>query len=109
VVRDQVEIELGSLEELPLGRVPGVYLLFLGGRVNYVGQAVLPLRRVARHSERGAIPFDSAGFYPSPDPARLERLLVDYCKPPFNKALRGPSPEGSRFVAAEIRRLLGDR
>lgn len=67
---------------------PGIYILFVGDRVTYVGQSQNVMARIASHASKGRL-FDSYYVIPCvPDDLdRLERHYIESLTPAENKML----------------------
>jgi len=99
---------IAAREAVPAHRLPGVYLLFNGDVVQYVGMSRNPLKRVAGHAKRAAIPFDRYWIHPcaSVDDARaLEAHMIVLLDPPSNVLLKPkpkPEPRPKREPAVRV-------
>lgn len=76
----------GQNGRIPSGPLVGVYLLFLGDELIYVGSSKNMPERAATHRRNGR-PFDRAYFIPTEDDERehLERLLIRIWRPSQNR------------------------
>lgn len=80
-----------TAEDILNGRVkvtnhPGIYILFSGDKVTYVGQSKNVIKRIASHADKGR-PFDSYHVIPCLpcDLEETERYYIDLLSPPENK------------------------
>lgn len=76
-----------SPEEIVSLRIPGVYFLFDGDRLVYVGQSTHVPARIEDHLREGRIPFDRATFLPV-EPEKLrerESYYIDLLDPEYNR------------------------
>lgn len=64
---------------------PGIYFLYLGDRLQYIGQSVEPSARIIQHKRKGK-KFDRVMFLPTPrhDLLRVESELIKKHRPPLN-------------------------
>lgn len=103
---------LGPAKLIPLSEYePGVYLLKVGARVVYVGQAQNVRFRVAQHlAERTKI-FDSAEYFPCDkrDLDTIESLLIHKFQPEYNGTVAGVPvmPLGKKVLMQMARELIG--
>lgn len=63
----------------------GVYFLYDGEELVYIGQSDNVYRRIGQHISDGQKMFDSFEVYETDDYIRLEGLLINLCKPKYNK------------------------
>lgn len=67
-------------------QVPGVYLLFLGRELQYIGRSVHIYRRLNDH-HRAAMPWDHFKIIPTAnavEAAEIEQSLISKLQPPWN-------------------------
>jgi hypothetical protein len=98
----------------------GVYILLYKGRMQYVGKASLPLRRIGQHqvawlrrkqgkpfNGQEGFPFDEIRVMPCPkqDLDRVEREMIMRCRPKYNKHLGLSWEVGGRVRLPESRGL----
>lgn len=63
----------------------GVYFLFDGDELVYIGQSDNVFRRIGQHIAEKAKVFDSWEVYETDDYIRLEGLLINLLKPKYNR------------------------
>lgn len=76
-------------------RIAGVYMLFKGSEIRYVGRSVSVYRRMNDH-DRASKDWDSFRIWPCPDwaeAAELERRLIEVYQPPLNVAMAIEKPK----------------
>jgi hypothetical protein len=83
-------LSLTEIKELPRPTESGIYFLFLGGALQYIGQSANVFTRVAAHRKGGAISFDDWVVISAPlgDLDAIEANYIRKFKPPFNRGLR---------------------
>jgi hypothetical protein len=85
VLLERLRIAATPISEI-VGSVSGIYFLFQGTELMYVGRAVNVARRVLEHSTDKGKVFDRASFIPTPSAslAISERRFLDVYRPPLN-------------------------
>ena len=63
----------------------GVYFLYDGEKLVYIGQSTNILYRIGQHIKDGQKKFDNFRFYETDDYIRLEAFLIGALKPKYNK------------------------
>lgn len=73
------------LIQMPVGA--GVYFLFYGAELHYVGQAINLMRRIGQHMYEELIPFNRISwvYCDRPDLLRLENAYISILRPAFNR------------------------
>lgn len=104
-----------GLTQMPLMRVTGIYFLWRGDRIVYVGQSVCIQERICQHIQRGTKDFDgishivvALGDLDRIEQSFIRRILPEYNRCPFTRRcrneqrLRAPAPNvrTDRDVAA---------
>ena len=88
VVSDSIDLS-GFLRITGPFRFKGVYLLYRGGEVVYIGRTRNVIKRLTSHKGNSAmLPLDQAKFIPEPNAkkrANLEAKLIRYFSPVLNK------------------------
>jgi hypothetical protein len=85
-------MDLATIRGLSLHPVPpqmiGVYFLFRGEELQYIGESVDVISRVLTHKQEGRIPFDCWVFLPmdsNKDRRRdIELIYIRHYTPPYN-------------------------
>ncbi len=83
-----------SVDELFQLKMPhvetGIYFLFSGKTLQYIGQSADCRQRIAQHRKIGSIPFDSWRFIPTlmQDLDYVEAAYIRSHSPPYNRGMR---------------------
>jgi hypothetical protein len=85
----QVPLSLSEIRSLPQPTI-GIYFLFLGTTLQYVGQTINVFDRVKQHQRQSEIVFDAWYFLPAKvdDLGVLEEVYIRAYRPPHNRGLR---------------------
>ena len=92
-----------GLMELPISaicNIPGIYFLYLGDKLQYIGQSVNIIQRVSTHIRDQQKEFDRAYFMICDEENldHLEGTLVRKLKPPLTKSSPVPRVNGSQVI-----------
>lgn len=90
--------------------VEGVYFLYDGDELVYIGQSNNVMMRIGEHIKEGVKEFDRFEFYPTVDKTRLEGFLIQMFKPKYNYSM-GSSQAlwgtfGDKFIGMEIEEAI---
>jgi hypothetical protein len=87
-----IPLSIAEILSLPRTRlqVSGVYFLFLGEQLQYIGQTTIARERLKQHRNGGLIPFDDWHFLPAvwKDLGVIEELYIREYDPPFNRGFQ---------------------
>ncbi len=83
----------------------GVYFLYLGGKLQYIGQSIEPASRLSQHRHSGKV-FDRAYIIPVPafELDRVEGALIRHFRPPLNG---NTAPRIDKALATDTLAQLG--
>lgn len=76
-----------KLSQLPVERITGIYFLWRGDELVYVGQSRNLTERVLGHIQMGSKVFDGVSYieHPLKGLTRFERFLIERLLPKYNK------------------------
>lgn len=80
----------------------GVYFLYDGDELVYIGQTDNLMRRIGEHIKEGVKRFDSFELYETPDRIRLEARLIGLLKPKYNMTEGAPSGGAVNTIGHEM-------
>jgi hypothetical protein len=102
-------LSVREILQIPAPAKIGIYFLFSGSNLQYVGQSSNVFLRVASHERAKAIPFDHWTFIPASLEKDLDYIEADYIRthqPPFNRGLRNRRPKNTAVAAGPDAAIL---
>lgn len=102
----EVCFTLATIDEIRVSYdfdVPGIYFLFKGGELVYVGKTINFMQRLTDHIRVGRIEYDTYNLIACPlaDLDALEALYVRHYKPRLNRGRGGVGRKPRQEIAGE--------